>query len=116
MTNDYHFVTHWQVTGWIEDVYDLIANPAKYPRWWSSVYLEVEELARGDERGVGRRFHLHTKGFLPYTLRWESCAMEANRPNRLEIRATDDFDGRGIWMLRQRLADFWIGSKGFLAD
>jgi hypothetical protein len=101
MTNDYHFITHWHVTGRIEDVYDLIANPVGYPRWWTSVYLEAEELARGDENGLGRRFRLHTKGFLPYTLRWESCAIEAKRPYRLEIRATGDLHGRGIWALRQ---------------
>lgn len=101
MTNDYHFITHWRVTGSIDDVYDLIANPVEYPRWWNSVYLGAEELTRGDETGVGRRFRLHTKGFLPYTLRWQSCTIEANRPYRLEIRATGDFDGRGIWMLQQ---------------
>jgi hypothetical protein len=101
MTNDYHFVSQWQVAGKIEDAYDLIANPVDYPRWWPSVYLEIEELAGGNESGVGQRFRLHTKGFLPYTLRWESYAVEARRPHRLEIRATGDFNGRGIWTLRQ---------------
>jgi hypothetical protein len=101
MRNDYHFITHWSVAGRIEQVYDLIANPVEYPRWWSSVYLETEEISCGDERGVGRRFRLHTKGFLPYTLRWEACTIEANRPHRLDIRATGDFNGRGIWILRQ---------------
>lgn len=101
MRNDYHFITHWHAPGRIEHVYDLISNPIEYPRWWSSVYLETEELALGDESGVGQRFRLHTKGFLPYTLRWEACTMEANRPERLEIRATGDFNGRGIWILRQ---------------
>jgi hypothetical protein len=38
---------------------------------------------------------------LPYTLRWESRAIEAERPYRLQIRATGDFDGRGIWALKQ---------------
>jgi hypothetical protein len=42
------------------------------------------------------------KGFLPYTLRWESCTIDANRPHRLEIRATGDFNGRGIWTLHQK--------------
>lgn len=83
MRNDYHFITHWHVAGRIGRVYDLIADPVEYPRWWSSVYLETSELARGNERGVGRPFRLYTKGFLPYTLRWESCAIEADRPHRL---------------------------------
>ena len=101
MTNDYHFITHWHVEGRIEQIYDLIANPMDYPRWWSSVYLDVQEVACGDENGVGRRICLHTKGFLPYTLRWESSTVEASRPRRLEIRATGDFNGRGIWQLHQ---------------
>ena len=101
MTNDYHFITHWHVAGRIEQVYDVIANPVEYPRWWTQVYLETEELAGGDKRGVGRRFRLHTRGFLPYTLRWESSTIEVKRPHRLEIRATGDFNGRGIWTLRQ---------------
>ena len=101
MTNDYHFITHWQAAGSVEKAYELISNPLEYPRWWPSVYLQTEELDRGDENGVGRRFRLHTKGWLPYTLRWESCAIEVERPHRIQIRATGDFDGRGIWTLRQ---------------
>jgi len=107
MTNEYHFVTRWQFEGVIQEVYDLIHNAPSYPRWWPSVYLEVKEIAPGDERGRGRRIRLHTKGWLPYTLRWESRATEVERPRRLIIRASGDFDGRGIWTLEQcnRLVD-----------
>ena len=102
MTNEYCFVTRWRFEGAIEEVYDLIRNPLDYPRWWPSVYLETKEIAPGDERGVGRRIRLHTKGWLPYTIRWESCAAEVERPQRLTIRAAGDFDGRGIWTLEER--------------
>ena len=107
MRNEYHFITHWQVKGNIKEAYDLISNPLDYPRWWPSVYLETEEIERGNENCIGRRFRLHTKGWLPYTLRWESSVMEADPPRRLQIRATGDFDGRGIWALKQngRLVD-----------
>ena len=101
MKNEYHFITHWQAAGTLEHVYDVIATPLEYPRWWSSVYLNVEEVAPGDEMGIGQRFRLHTKGFLPYSLRWESCTVAVNPPHRLEIRATGDFEGRGIWQLHQ---------------
>ncbi|HXJ96465.1 MAG TPA: SRPBCC family protein [Terriglobia bacterium] len=102
MTNEYHFVTRWQFDGQIEEVYDLIRDALNYPRWWPSVYLETQEIAPGDESGVGRRIRLHTKGWLPYTLRWESCATEVKRPHLLTVRATGDFDGRGIWTLEQQ--------------
>ena len=100
MTNDYHFVTHWRVEGSAEEVFDLISQPAHYLRWWPSVYLKVVELDPGREDGLGRRFRFHAKGWLPYTLDWESCAIESKPPNRLAIRATGDFNGRGIWTIR----------------
>jgi hypothetical protein len=56
----------------------------------------------GDESGVGRRIRLHTKGWLPYTLRWESCATEVKGPHLLALRASGDFDGRSIWTLEHR--------------
>ncbi|HEY6968928.1 MAG TPA: SRPBCC family protein [Candidatus Angelobacter sp.] len=99
-SNEYHFFTNWRMQGTAEEVYDLISHPLDYPRWWPSVYLQTEELAPGDEAGVGKRVRLHTKGWLPYTLSWESCSTESARP-RLAIRAIGDFDGRGIWTLEQ---------------
>lgn len=100
-SNEYHFITRWRVQGTADEVYDLISHPLDYPRWWPSVYLQTEELAPGDEAGVGKRVRLHTKGWLPYTLSWESCSTESARPRRLAIRAIGDFDGRGIWTLEQ---------------
>lgn len=100
-SNEYHFITRWRVQGSVDEVYDLISHPLDYPRWWPSVYLKIDELTASDESGVGRRVRLHTKGWLPYTLKWESCSTEALRPRRLAIRATGDFDGRGIWTLEQ---------------
>lgn len=77
MTNDYHFITRWRVEASAEEVFALISEPAHYPRWWSSVYLKVLELEPGQADGLGRRFRFHTKGWLPYTLDWESCAIES---------------------------------------
>jgi len=101
VTNDYHFITHWRVEGSAQAVWDLISNPQDFPRWWPEVYLEVNELEPGEPGGVGRRFRLHTKGRLPYTLRWESRTVDTQPPRRLEIRATGDFEGRGVWTLEQ---------------
>jgi uncharacterized protein YndB with AHSA1/START domain len=85
----------------VEQVYDLIADPLAYPRWWPSVYLEITELVPGDATGMGQRLRLHTRGWLPYTILWESVATEIERPRRLAIRALGDFDGAGIWTLTQ---------------
>jgi uncharacterized protein YndB with AHSA1/START domain len=96
-TNQYHFITRWRVQGTAEEVYALISRPEDFPRWWPSVYLEVCEIAAGNENGLGRRVRLHTKGWLPYKLLWESCSSEMARPHRLVLEASGDFNGRGIW-------------------
>ena len=101
MNNEYQFITRWRVEGNIEDVYDLVSHPLDFPRWWPSVYLEVEEISPGDATGEARRVRMLTRGWLPYKLRWESQSMEKVRPVRFAVRATGDFDGRGIWTLEQ---------------
>jgi len=102
MNNQYHFITRWRLQATPEEIFPLISDPASYPSWWPSVYLKVQELEPGHENGLGRRFQFHTKGWLPYTLDWESCAIESRPPNRLAIRATGDLNGRGIWTIRQK--------------
>ena len=99
--NEYHFITRWRAEGTADEVYDLIRDPLDLPRWWPSVYLRVVEISPGDEQGIGRRVHMHTKGWLPYTLDWDSCSTEATRPRRLALRASGDFKGQGIWNFEQ---------------
>ena len=99
--NEYHFITRWRVAGSAAEVYDLVSHPLDFPRWWPAVYLQTEEIAPADERGLGHRVRLHTKGWLPYTLRWESRSVESDRPRRLAIAATGDFNGTGVWTLQQ---------------
>jgi hypothetical protein len=100
-TNEYHFVTRWQFDAPIEVVFSIIEKGEEFPRWWPEVYLSVrsEKLGRSDK--VGDKLHLHTRGWLPYTLRWTAEVVEIAGPTRLEFKATGDFVGRGIWNLTQ---------------
>lgn len=100
-SNSYKFQTQWRVEATAEEIYDLISHPLDFPRWWPAVYLHVEEIRPADKDGLGGCVRLHTKGWLPYTLTWESCCTEAERPTRLAIRATGDFEGTGLWTIRQ---------------
>ncbi len=95
--NAYHFITTWRVTATLPEVNDIIGNALDLPRWWPSVYLEVKELEAGDERGIGRVIDLYTKGFLPYTLRWQFRVTESRAPYGFTLEAWGDFVGRGIW-------------------
>src|SRR3954470_9665362 len=101
MSNAYQFLSEWRVEGTCREVADIIGDPLALPRWWPSVYLDVEERAPADERGLGRRVRLHTKGWLPYTIRWEFEVVESNYPYGFALVASGDFDGRGVWTFRQ---------------
>jgi hypothetical protein len=100
-TNDYHFITHWRAQSTIEEVTSILANAPDLVRWWPSVYLDVKVLEAGDERGVGKVVSLFTKGWLPYTLRWQFRVTESNPPHGFTLVAEGDFVGRGIWTFEQ---------------
>lgn len=99
-SNDYHFITHWQVQGTMKEVADILGNADDLVRWWPSVYLGVKTLKEGDEKGLGKEVSLYTKGWLPYTLRWNFRVSEVAE-NGFTITAWGDFDGRGIWTFEQ---------------
>jgi hypothetical protein len=94
MNNEYHFTTRWRFEAPPERIFEVLAQPLEFPRWWGSVYLRAERIGDAKVRFV-------TKGKLPYTLRWDSEAIASRPPGYLEIRATGDFEGRGIWVLER---------------
>jgi uncharacterized protein YndB with AHSA1/START domain len=100
-SNDYEFVTHWRIEGTVEEVFDVLDDPAQLARWWPAVYLETELLESGDERHVGRVVRMFSKGWLPYTIRWQLTVTASQRPDGFSIAAAGDFDGTGVWTFRQ---------------
>jgi len=101
VSNQYEFVSHWRVDGTCGEVADILADPLAFVRWWPSVYLDVEELRPPDARGLGRRVRFHTKGWLPYTILWESEIVESRYPHGFTIVANGGFEGRGVWTFEQ---------------
>lgn len=100
-SNDYHFITEWRAEGSINEVADILKDAEALPRWWPSVYLDVKVLESGDGEGVGKVVSLFTKGWLPYTLRWQFRVTESRYPHGFSLEAWGDFNGRGIWTLEQ---------------
>ena len=98
---DYDFRTMWRVAGTPEEVGEVLGDATGFPRWWPSVYLDVKVLEPGDERGVGKVVSLYTKGWLPYTLRWQFRVTESRYPYGYTLEAWGDFEGRGVWTLEQ---------------
>ena len=95
--NEYSFTTRWRVQSTVEEVADILGNATDLMRWWPSVYLDVRQLEPGDERGVGRVVDLYTKGWLPYTLRWQFRLTQSRYPYGFALEAWGDFVGRGVW-------------------
>ena len=61
--------------------------------------MRVTEPGRPD--GIGRKVGLLTKGWLPYKLQWSFVVTESNPPHGFSIAAHGDFEGTGVWTLRQ---------------
>jgi hypothetical protein len=79
------------------EVYEVLSRFPDFARWWPSVYLEANELEPGSGTGVGKVVGLHTRGWLPYTLRWEVRIIEVRPPCGYSFAASGDFVGRGVW-------------------
>ncbi|MBV8820375.1 MAG: SRPBCC family protein [Acidobacteriaceae bacterium] len=88
--NDYKFVTTWEVRASVEQVSEILEDPFGLVRWWPEVYLSVCE----PEPGV---LELHTKGWLPYRLRWFSRRTESRHPYGFSLAAWGDLEGEGVW-------------------
>jgi hypothetical protein len=67
--NEYQFVDRWHVEADVKEVADVLEDALALPRWWGSVYFDVEQVEPGDEKGVGKLISLHAGAWLPYTLR-----------------------------------------------
>lgn len=101
MGSDYHFVTVWRVAGTIDEVKAVLGDGSSLPRWWPSVYLSVEEVDSGGPDGVGTVLDLHTKGWLPYTLRWTLRITEPITDAGFALTASGDLNGAGRWTFEQ---------------
>ncbi|MCC6613119.1 MAG: polyketide cyclase [Anaerolineae bacterium] len=101
MDNQYHFITQWRVWGTVDEVMDVLADATDLPRWWPAVYLGVQRIKPGDANGIGEEISLYTKGWLPYTLRWDFRVAEIERGKRILLEAKGDFVGHGEWTFAQ---------------
>ncbi len=96
-SNSYHFITHWTIAASPAQVYEILEQAERLPEWWPAVYLAVVTTKENDETGTGREISLYTKGWLPYTLRWQSRLVAKNPPYGFSIEAFGDLMGSGTW-------------------
>lgn len=99
-TNSYHFTTNWRFRADVREVVVILTDAPGLARWWPAVYLDVHEIEPGGPDGLGKVISLYTKGWLPYTLRWQFRIVEL-RPDGFALEADGDFVGRGNWTFGQ---------------
>ncbi len=101
MSSDFEFVTIWRVPGTVAEVQAVLSDGRTLPRWWPSVYLSVEPREPGDAEHVDSVTDLHTKGWLPYTLRWSLTLTEPITATGFALSAAGDLNGTGRWTFVQ---------------
>ncbi|MFN2606306.1 MAG: SRPBCC family protein [Acidimicrobiales bacterium] len=101
MGSDYHFVTEWWVAGTVDEVKVVLGDARTLPRWWPAVYLDVHVVEPGGPGNLGAVVDLHTKGWLPYTLRWTLHVTEPIVDTGFALEATGDLEGTGRWTFAQ---------------
>jgi hypothetical protein len=100
-SNEYQFITSWHVQSTSEEIWDILANGPDLARWWPSVYLDVCEIQPEGTSDAEKIISLYTKGWLPYTLRWQFRVTESRYPHTFTLQAWGDLTGRGIWTFEQ---------------
>lgn len=100
-TADYHFITTWKLKATREEVYQILEDVDTLADWWPAVYLDVKVREKGQPGGVGKLVSLYTKGWLPYTLRWDFRVTATDFPSGFALRASGDFVGEGVWHFQQ---------------
>ena len=104
--NEYAFTTTWRVQSTCQEISSILSDAPDLVRWWPSVYLAVQEVKSGNAEGIGKVISLHTKGWLPYTLRWQFRVTENRSPHGFSLEAWGDFVGHGVWTFVQN--DDWV--------
>jgi hypothetical protein len=88
----YHVTTTWQVEADLHEVAAILREPASLARWWPAAFLAVESPGRSDGR-LGSAGWVWSKGWLPYTLRFEFDVTDLPGKPGVIVRVAGDFEG-----------------------
>ncbi|NRF92915.1 polyketide cyclase [Paenibacillus frigoriresistens] len=95
----YNFETNWKFESDIHQVWGLIAG-FKYSDWWRGV--SSERIYKGSRQdGIGDKYNYVFRTKLSYQLDFVAEIVGKEEPKYLEIKATGELEGRGVWKLSQ---------------
>ena len=96
MAAEYRFLTAWLLDADHDRVWDELFHPVRWPAWWPGVEA-VEQLAEGDETGVGSVYRNVWRSRLPYAVRFDARTTRVERLHLIEGTATGELVGTGRW-------------------
>ena len=91
--------SHWRIAAPIDQVWDRLADPPGWPRWWPGMRA-VQTLRPPDAQGLGGRHRVEWAGRWPRQAAVEIEAIESLPFQRLRGRTRGALAGEGIWLLR----------------
>jgi uncharacterized protein YndB with AHSA1/START domain len=92
--SEYSFLTTWCLEAPRERVWDAIWDSERWPEWWRGV-TAAENVAEGDETGVGQVGLYSWRSKLPYDLDFTMTTTRVEKPYLLEGEATGELAGIG---------------------
>ena len=95
----YHFETNWKFEADIHEVWGMIGG-IKYGDWWRGVSSERIHKNESTD-GIGDKYNYVFRTKLPYQLAFVAEIVAKKEPAYLEIKATGELEGRGVWSLTQ---------------
>jgi hypothetical protein len=101
--SDYSFVTRWFFQAPIEHVFAELTAVDQWPSWWRGVRaVELLLPSDGAQAGsiLGTRTRNTWKSVLPYELVFDAEVVRVQAPTTIEVAATGQLVGRGLWELR----------------
>jgi hypothetical protein len=97
----YEFVTIWRISAPVDRVWEEIYHSENWPSWWRGV-VEVSELKKGGDLGVGSVRRYKWKSLLPYTLTFNVETVRVEPMTIIEGVASGELEGRGVWSISEK--------------
>jgi GNAT superfamily N-acetyltransferase len=93
---EYRFATTWRIKAPLQVVWDTLYHPDIWATWWKSL-IQVVEVTKGDELGIGALHRYTWKGILPYRITFDIRILNIVPLQLLEGQASGEVEGNGQW-------------------
>lgn len=97
---DYRFIDYWTIRAPIDTVYETIADPRTFPRWWRD-YDRVTILKDAAFPHVGGRAEFIVRSPFGYRLRLDVTVTAADPPRSITTESRGQLEGTGLWEFRE---------------